>query len=171
MGKMIGMFGTLGGIAYILYLWVLEQKMQYHRMEEFIVFLQKTLFAMEEEKIRIAEYFRSYSCREKILEDTLKEIARRLDQRIYPNGELVWEQVFLEKKKEWNLNEETFEIILGLGRGFFGKKRGENVSFLQRGLRSLEEEQRKKKEKDAKERKVWIPVGMLGGIMLMIILV
>lgn len=171
MGKMIGLLGILGGIAYVLYNWVLEQKKQHRRMAELVVFLQKTVFAMEEEKIRIIEYFGSYVSREKVLEDTLHEIAQRLEQKIYPNGEIVWENVFWEKREEWNLDEEIFEIVLGLGTGIFGKKRSENLCFLQRGLRELEKQQCRKKEKDAKERKVWIPVGMLGGIMLMIILV
>ena len=75
-------------------------------------------------------------------------------------------------RRELNaMDEETFEIVLELGRGFFGRKRSENISFLQRGLMQLEERQKRKREKDAKERKVWIPVSMLGGIMLLIILV
>ena len=171
MGKIIGMFFVLGGIMFLLYNWVLEQKSGNRKIGELVVFLQRSLFAMEEGKMQIIEYLKNYSSREKLLEETLCEIAKRLEQKIYPNGEGVWEQVFWEKRQEWNLDEETFEIVLGLGKGFFGKKRGENVSFLQRGMMRLEERQAKKREKDAKERKVWIPVSMLGGIMLMIILV
>jgi stage III sporulation protein AB len=126
---------------------------------------------MEEGNMQIIEYLGTYFSREKILEETLYEIARRLEQKVYPNGEKVWEQVFWEKRQDWNLDEETFEIVLELGRGFFGRKRSENISFLQRGLMSLEERQKEKRKKDAKERKVWIPVSMLGGIMLLIILV
>ena len=171
MGKITGMSLFLIGIAYLLYEWVLEQKRQSQRISELLVFLQKSIFVMEEEKIHIIEYLRNYICKEKLLEDTLAVIADRLEQKIYPEGEKVWEMVFAEKKQEWNLGEEEFAIVTGLGRGFFGKKRSENLSFLKRGLKDLEEQQRKKKEKDAKERKVWIPVSMLGGIMLMIILV
>ena len=171
MGKMIGMFGLLGGIAYLLYIWVKEQNSQYRRIAELVVFLQKSIFAMEEEKLHIIDYLRNYSSREKILDETLQEIARRLEQKVYPSGEQVWEDVVLEKKNKWELDEETLEMVLGRGRGVFGKRRRENLSFLQRGLRNLEQQQKKKKEKDAKERKVWIPVSMLGGVMLMIILV
>ena len=171
MGKMIGIFCFLGGVAYLLYEWVLEQKNQSRRIAELVVFLQKSIFAMEDEKIRIIEYLRNYRCREKLLEETLAEVADCLEQKVYPNGETVWEMVFAQKKQGWNLDEETFAIVLGLGRGFFGKKRSENLSFLKRGMRELEQQQTKKKDKDAKERKVWIPVSMLGGIMLMIIMV
>ena len=171
MGKMMGMFCFLGGIAYLLYNWVLEQKNQSRRLGEIQIFLQKSICAMGEEKIRMIDYLKSYSSREKLLEETLQEIARRLEQKVYPSGEQVWEDVFREKQLKWNLDEDTFEIILELGRGLFGKKRSENLMFLKKGLRNLEQQQEKKKEKDVKARKVWIPVSMLGGIMLMIILV
>jgi hypothetical protein len=126
---------------------------------------------MEEEKIRIVDYLKNYHCREKLLEETLVEIANRLEEKVYPSGEVVWENVFDEKKAKWNLNQEIFAVVMGLGRGFFGKKRSENVSFLRRGLKELEQKREQKNEKDAKARKVWIPVSMLGGIMLMIIMV
>ena len=171
MGKITGMFFILGGIVFLLYNWVLEQKSGNRKIGELVVFLQRSIFAMEEGKMQIIEYFGTYISREKLLEETLYEIARRLEQKVYPHGEMVWEQVFWEKRLDWNLDEETFEIVLELGRGFFGRKRSENISFLQRGLTRLEERQKRKREKDAKERKVWIPVSMLGGIMLLIILV
>lgn len=171
MGKIIGLFLFLCGIGYLLYSWILEQKKQNKRILDMIVFVQKSLFVMEEERVQIVDYFQTYRGGGNILEDTLQEIARLLDQKIYPEGEMVWEAVFREKEQEWNLDEEIFDIILGLGKGFFGKKRSENVAFLRKGLLELEQQQKKKKERDAKERKVWIPVGMLGGMMFVIILI
>lgn len=171
MGKIIGMLGILAGIAYLLYLWILEQKSKHRRMEELIVFLQRSIFAMEEERIYIIDYFKNYVSREKILEESLHEIAEDLEKNVYPDGRMVWENVFLRKKQEWGLDAYTYEIVTGMGKGFFGRCRGENVCFMQRDLLKLEEQLGKRRETDAKERKVWIPVGMLGGIMLMIILV
>lgn len=171
MGKLIGMFLVLSGIAGFLYSWILAQKTRHRRLEELIVFLQKSVFAMEEEKVRIIAYFENYRSRDVLLEELLQEIAQRLRQNQYPGGQLVWEEVFREKKEAWNCDEETFGMILAAGNGFFGKKRSENVCFLRRSLKQLEMQREKSKEKDTQERKVWIPVGMLGGIMLMIILI
>ena len=171
MEKMMAMFCILGGIAFLLYNWVLEQKQRHSRLEELIIFLQKSIFAMEEEKVRIIDYFEGYQSRDIILKESLQEIAGRLRQNVYPSGQMIWEEVFWEKKNEWNCDEETFGIILAVGNGFFGKKRSENVCFLRRSLKQLETQRDKSREKDAQERKVWIPVGMLGGIMLMIILI
>ncbi len=171
MWKAIGMMCLFGGIVSFLYDWVLRQKMRHNRLEEFIIFLQKSSFAMEEEKVRIIDYFESYRSRDCVLEETLKEIANRLKKNIYPNGQMVWEEVFGEKKEKWNYDEEILSLILAAGNGFFGKRRSENLCFLRKSIQQLEMQRDKQREKDAQERKVWIPVGMLSGIMLMIILI
>ncbi len=171
MGKEIGMLGLFGGIVFFLYNWVKEQKVFHSRLEEMIVFLQKSIFAMEEEKVYIINYFEGYRGRDEFLMKTLQEIAHRLRKNIYPNGQTVWEEVFLENRSSWKCNEEIFGEILSIGNGFFGKKRNENLCFLRKSLNRLENLRDRQKEKDAQERKVWIPVGMLSGIMLMIILI
>lgn len=171
MEKVIGIAGLFGGIIWFLYEWVKQQKLHNRRLGELIVFLQKSIFAMEEENIRVIDYLEGYRSPDIKLEETLKEIARRLRQNIYPSGQSVWEAVFWEKKDAWNFSEEIFELILAMGNGFFGRTRSENLCFLRKSLVELESQQKKQKEKDAQERKVWIPVGMLSGIMLMIILI
>lgn len=171
MGKLIGIFMVMSGIAGCIYSWLSNQKTRHRRLEALLIFLQKSVYAMEEEKVRIIDYFENYRSQDVLLEETLQEIAQRLRQNCYPNGQQVWETIFIEKKEAWNYDEETFGMILAAGNGFFGKKRSENVCFLQRSLKQLELQGEKNKEKDTQERKVWIPVGMLGGIMLMIILI
>ena len=171
MGKMIGCLCLLGGIASLLYSWVIEQKMQHKRLEEFILFIQKSIFAMEEEKVRMIPYLQGYKSKDEGLNETLQEIASRLQMNIYPNGQMVWEEVFWEKKRVWDYDGEIFDVILTVGNGFFGKKRSENVCLLRKSIKQLEMQRDKRKEKDTQERKVWIPVGMLSGIMLMIILI
>lgn len=171
MGKVIGSICLFIGIVGFLYSWVIEQRKHGQRMEELLLFLQRSIFTMEGEKLRIIDYLESYDSRDALLNDTLREIACRLRQHTYPDGRLVWEAVFLEKKLSFGMDEECFGIVLAMGNGFFGRRREENVCLLRRSLRQLEGQWERKREKDAKERKLWIPVGMLGGIMLMIILI
>ena len=71
--------------------------------------------------------------------------------------------------RSWNLSQEVFSIIVQAGNGFFGRSREENISFLKKSLTELEIQQVNMKEKDAQERKVWVPVGMLGTMMLAIL--
>ncbi len=168
MWKIVGMVFMLGGVAGVLYSWVSEQREKQKRLEYFIVFLQKTIFVMETEKVKVVDYFRK-SNGDTILEQTLQEIGMRLAMNMYPNGQVVWEEVFREQARCWNLSQEVFLIIVQAGNGFFGRSREENISFLKKSLTELEKQQVNMKEKDAQERKVWVPVGMLGTVMLVIL--
>ena len=88
------------------------------------------MVAMGEDKIRIIDYLAGYECEELLLKQTLQEIALRLRKNIYPSGVLVWEAVFEEKKYLWNMDKETYDIILSVGMGVFGKKSSENLMQL-----------------------------------------
>lgn len=180
MWKMIGFVLVLGGVAGYLYSWVCEQKKKQMRLEEVIHFLQKSIFVMEKEKMKVVDYFIKYTSHDSrkwtgvedtVLESILQEIANRLSTNTYPNGQMVWEEVFMEEEQNWSFDREVFEIILHAGNGFFGRSCAENVSFLKKSLAELEEQKVKEKEKDVQKRKVWIPVGMLGAVMVVILFI
>lgn len=171
MGKVIGILLLFIGIAGYLYDWMSAQKMRERKVEEFLVFLHKVMFAMDTENIKIIPYFLQYKSEADVLNDSLQEIAYRLQQNIYPKGQSVWEEVFMEKEQNWALDEETFGFMIHAGNGFFGKNRSENICFLQKSIKEIELQEKKNKEKNAQERKVWIPVGMLSGIMIAILFV
>ncbi|MBQ6845479.1 MAG: stage III sporulation protein AB [Agathobacter sp.] len=167
MGKIVGIVLVLGGIAGGLCQWMELQKVRQKRIEEFCLFLHKSIFMMESEKIKVIDYFAKTITKDSEITGALQEISRRLSKNIYPNPQFVWEEVLNEKK--WDLDKEEFSIILKSGNGFFGRNREENICFLKKQLEELEKQQIKRKEKDAKERKVWVPVSMLSGMMLVIL--
>jgi len=179
MGKIAGIVLVFWGVAGYLHSWMTRQKEKQMLIEESVYFLQKAVFAMENEKIKIIDYFskngshdfKDMRSHETLLEKALHEVARRLATNTYPSGQSVWEEVLMEEEQNWGLDKETFEIILHAGNGFFGKSREENICFLQKSIQELEKRQEIVKEKDAEERKVWVPVGMLGTVMIMILFI
>ena len=92
MWRYLGISLILGGTAGVLYSWTYEQKRRVKRLEEFMLFLQKSIFAMETEKIKVVDYFVRYICqsrlrgenRETSLEKILEEIIKRLSANTYP---------------------------------------------------------------------------------------
>lgn len=177
MWKLLGIAGMLGGMAGVLHSWVCEQRAKQKWIEDFLLFLKKTRHVMQTEKIRVVEYFTKYasqdiSCQREdaaTLAKVLEEMARRLSTNTYPNGQMVWEEVFEEEKRNFPFDQELFQIVVQAGNGFFGRSRKENISFLEKSIRELEQHQITSKEKQLQERKVWIPVGMLGTVMLVIL--
>lgn len=179
MGKIVGIVLMLCGVIGILYQWISTQKEKQLRLEEIILFIQKSIFAMESEKVKVIDYFANYVSqknrmigdKDKVLQKTLHEVAKRLATNTYPKGQDAWEEVLKDEEANFGLDKETFDVILHVGNGFFGRSCEENMCFLQRSLKELEKQQEKIKEKDKQERKVWVPVGMLGGVMLMIMFI
>lgn len=175
MWKVVGCVCFLGGAAGVLYSWVLEQREKEKQLEEFVHFLQKSLASMQTENIRLKDYFLKYTelyleaSGDSVLAVALKEISEKLAQNTYPNGQMVWTEVFQEDV--WKFDKEINAVIVQAGNGFFGRSRLENVAFLEKSIRDLEIQQRKIKERNVQKRKVWIPVGMLGSIMLVIIFI
>ena len=177
MWKLLGAMLTFGGVAGVLYSWCCEQNSKQKKLDDMLVFLQKSVYVMQREKIKVAELLLKYieqnkseqRNKEKVLVSTLEEIRKRLSTNTYPSGQRVWEEVFRENEKNWNLAPEIFQMIIQAGNGFFGRSREENVSFLEKSIKELEEQQVKIKQKHAQERKVWVPVGMLGTMMLVIL--
>ena len=170
MRELLGIIFLLGGVSGLLYQWILVQREKQKRMEAFTIFLRKSIFMIEKEKIKLIDYFQR-GCTDTVLQSILCEIARRLSENRYPDALEVWEAVFRENKERTAFDEETFHIILESGRGLFGCSRTENICFLKKSLSEMEEQQRKIREKDAQARKVWVPVGMLGAVLLVILLI
>ena len=177
MWKWLGALLVISGVAGVLYSWCCEQKEKQKRLESMLFFLQKSVYVMQREKIKVAELLIKHieqnkseqGNKEEVLVNTLEEILKRLSTNTYPNGQMVWEGVFQEEKKNWNLNPEIYAILVQAGNGFFGRSREENVNFLEKSIKELEEQQAKLKQKNAQERKVWVPVGMLGTMMVIIL--
>lgn len=169
--RLIGFMLMFAGMGGFLYSWVLEQKARKQRIENYILFLQKSIFAMEKEKIKVIDYLSKYNSKEIILKQTLQDVAIQLSTNTYPNGETVWRDVFTKFEENWSLDKELFEVILQSGNGFFGRSREENISFLKKSLKEIEKQKERISEKDVQERKVWLPVGILGTLMAVIIFI
>ena len=165
MWKILGTIFIVGGVTGILHNWIIEQGKRQKKIEEFLLFFHKSLSMMKTERLKVIDYFSKTDIKE------LQEIAMRLSTNTYAKGQMVWEEVFKEENQNLTFDKDTFQIILQAGNGFFGRSREENIRFLQRSINELEECQKEMKKKDLQERKIWIPVGVLGAVMLVIILI
>ena len=177
MWKLIGVLSLFGGMAGLLHNWIATEHEKVRCLEDMILFLQKSVYMMKKEKLKVADYFQRYmeqelsvkECKNVWLEIALTEMIKRLSANTYPYGQIVWEEVFREEEQNLQFDREVFEIIVRAGNAFFGRSREENVVFLEKSIEELEIQLSNMKEKGRQERKVWIPVGMLGTLMVIIL--
>lgn len=168
--KVIGILIILAGAGKGLYGWRLGRLQRQKHLEEFAFYLQRAEFALEKEQIPLVEFFNGYSGHDALLCQCLKELASALQENTYMEGQMAWQAVFQQHEAEWNLTAEEWECVLQSGRAFFGRNRQELRRLLGAYRQRMEQYYAKEKLEFADRQKVLVPVGMLGSVMLILLL-
>jgi hypothetical protein len=96
-------------------------------------------------------------------------LAGFLEERTYPTGELAWQEAV--KRTPWHLKTEALSLLTQSGGAFFGRNLSDNLQKLSRYEALMEELSRLEKQDFAEKNRVWTPVGLLLGILLVVIFV
>lgn len=120
--------------------------------------------------MRSVDLFREYAGKG-LLKETLGRTAELLEENQFGTGEEAWQEAFSQKKEMWGLTPEEWDIVYHLGRAFFGNNRSELGRLLDGGRKQLEECLETEKHRFQENQKVVMPVGMLGAMLLILILV
>jgi stage III sporulation protein AB len=168
--KLLGALAVMTGAAGMVGFWILQQQNRIRRMKEFSSFLSRTYYAMGTEHVQMIAYLREYDARDALLGDMFGELAGLLADHTCPFGEQAWKKVCETRKKDWDADEQTWEIIIACGKALFGKNLAENLKQLQAQEQRMDERIAKEERIFAEKRKILTPVGLLGGVMLIVIL-
>lgn len=171
MGRIIGMVCILMGCAGALLNWYERKKRQQAFMGECIRLFSRWQYALLKEHMRLYDFIESYDGRWKEMDDLMQELERRLQQNCYPSGIVAWQQLLQEKRHILPLGEESFHIFSDAGDAFFGNSREEVLRCTEACRLRMEEALAAEKKETVRRWKVYMPVGMLGGVMLIILLI
>ena len=98
-------------------------------------------------------------------------MRRTLLSHTYSTGQEVWEEVLEKYKSVLGVPEDAYQIFIRAADGFFGTNSRQAQQCIQACTGMLEcvikEEQKNYREK----RRVYMPVGMLTGVMIVILLI
>jgi stage III sporulation protein AB len=168
--KILGAAAVMAGAAGMVGFWIRQQKNRIRRMKAFSVFLSRTYYAMGTEHVQMIAYLREYDAKDALLGDMFGELAEILADHTCPFGEQAWEQVCESRKKNWDVDEQTWEIITACGKALFGKNLAENLKHLKAQEQRMDGQIAEEERGFAEKRKILTPVGLLGGVMLIVIL-
>lgn len=167
--KVIGSAVFLIGVAGTLLSWNIREQAAIKRIQIWIDFLNATEYAMEIDHVNMTLYMENAKVNEPVLLQTIRETGVLLRKQLVPFGEEAWDKVCEKYRKEWDVSEEIWSLVLSCKYVFFGKNLTENLEkskeIRKRLTGLLEEEKRRFKE----QKKVYIPVGMLGSCMFLLI--
>lgn len=160
----------LGAIGTIVS-WQETRKVQMGRLKALCDFYHRAHYAFEAEKMHCIDFFETYQTEEKVLKKTMEILVSMLRLHTYPTGETAWRAAFSSMQEEWGLKKEGWEIVIASGKSFFGKNLSENLEQMEVYQNRMQEQIALEEQDFREKRKVFMPVGLLGGIMLIIILI
>ena len=168
--KLIGAAAILCGCASALWSWHGYRKRRLRQLEETVRFLGWLGDAVTRQHRTLPECFESYPAGDAALAGTLSQTAKLLRQNRYRRGDEAWKHALEETRGEWCLSAEQRELLTGLCASFFaGSSRRIGEALGQDGLRLTDALERDRAEY-RRQRRVFAPVGMLTGLMLIVIL-
>lgn len=181
--KLLGILILLSGVLGELYSWNERKKRRIKQLECYEAFLKHAIYALETEKIHMQELlYQAIASRkalvgsentveyERILALVLEDVLQHMRGHTYPSGVILWKEVWNSHREEWNVDASNWTLILDTGNAFYGNHLKENLEYLRTLQELLKEGIQEEKNKWKEKQKVFTPVGILGGIMIVIIL-
>jgi stage III sporulation protein AB len=140
-------------------------------MEECIRLCVRWDYALRSGHVRLYDFFEQYEPQEPEMAEVLAEVAERLAQNRYPSGREVWRSVLFEKRKKLLMKGEAYEILQQAGDAFFCGGSGESLHTIRICRERMERHLADTRRELSRKRQIYIPMGMLGGVVLIILLV
>lgn len=172
--KLFGAFLIMGASAGLLWEWRTCYRKRICQMERICAFYRMAIQEMEVNRTHMPVFFLRYArMHEKkgdVLVEMVKQMATFLKERTFPTGEKAWEEAFHLTEGKWCLSGEEKEWFLESASAFFGNHLSENVEKLECYEKRLQNHCRNIREEYLQKNKVWTPVGMLLGVMVIVIL-
>lgn len=170
-GKLMGIICILVGCAGVLLSWQERKRRQQAFMGECIRLFARWKYAISREHMRLYDFLEEYECRVPEMEEFLRLLKARLMTNTFPSGNQVWQNLLMEKREVLPLGEEAYRIFLDAGDAFFGDSSEECLRCVKVCEEQMEETMAEEKRDMERKWKVYMPVGMLGGTILIILFI
>ena len=169
MGKLIGTALILTGCMGFLVSWYDRHRRRQRTLEAFLRLLVSWESCLEREKMRLSDFLEHYVSHEPQMEEFLAQLGEAIAQRRCPTGEELWREALLCRRRVLELDEELLELLLPAGGAFFGRSRRESIQCAGAVRERIAARLSQERAEFAKKQKVYVPVGMLGGVLLVIL--
>ena len=125
---------------------------------------------MAQQKMKTPVFFDGVKGENEYFTKICRKISQDLIEHKYPQGAECWDMAWKKELNKYGFDSDTKRIINESGKYFFEISPDEMEERLLEYNRALEKKIENETLKYQEKRKVVYPVGMLGGIMLVIIL-
>lgn len=158
--------GILGGIAS----WNEDRRRKICDMVLVEQFVSHAVYRLETEKVYVAELLEVTGAKSDRLRGTFLDIVAKMQKNDCPYGEQIWTEGWRKHRMEWNFSEQFLFLVIECQKGLFGDNLKENIDILKHIREQMQIQIQEEKAQWREKQKVFTPVGILGGIMIVIIL-
>jgi hypothetical protein len=163
------LFITAGSVGAI-FCWLEAEKKRHILAEEWIKLFVRWEYAIKCRK-RVYDFFENYDTDSIGIKTFLIEVCRRLRSNTYPSGKAAWTQLLNENRSELIPNSECYEIIEHSAEAFFGGSSEECLNNIRVCRERMEQCLNEMRGELAGKKRIYIPAGMLGGAVLIILFI
>lgn len=171
MGRLFGSVLILAGCAGVLLGWREGERKRQAMMEECIRLFSQWSYSVKREHIRLLDFWRQYTPQQPQMGEFLEEVTQMLLRNCYPTGQEVWREVIYNRRKTLMLRGEALVVLQEAGDAFFGNNSMESLRCMEVCRERMEQCLAASREEFLKKQRVYMPSGMLGGMILIILLV
>ncbi len=166
--KLAGIFCIFFCIIGIILLWKDRIELRLQKEEGIVDFFRYARYAMGCEKLRIYEIL-SYSVRIKGIGEFMQDMLQVLEQKKHTTGEAAWRELIEKNKKELDLSKEGYALFINSADALFGFNIEENMEHLEFYQEKMEQQIELDKKDYMEKRKLVFPLGILGGLAIIVL--
>lgn len=171
MERGIGIVLILSGCAGVLVCWNQTEKMRQEMLKEWIRLFAVFLYAVSQEHVRLYEFFSCYEARFVQIQKFLEDVCHAMQTFQEPSGRTIWMTQLKKYKNILLLDTQSCEILKSAADAFYADTRAEGIRTMQVCKKRMEQCLAERQKEYAKKRSVYMPVGMMAGLMVIILLV
>ena len=171
MRKLLGMLLMLVGWWMGLYRGTQAQRKRQAFMEACIRLFAGFAYAVEVGHVRLYDFLEGFETGQEQLSDFLADLKKLLQENQYAGGQAAWRAAMEKNCPVQEIRGEAREILMASAEAFFGTSSQESLRCIEVCRRRMEECLERERKEYRKKRRVYMPVGMLSGLMLVILLI
>lgn len=171
MGKLTGIVLIICGCGGFLVNWYERQKKSQGAAAAFAQLLASWEYCLEREKMRLSDFLEQYTAGNDLLDDFLETLNRTMKTCSFPTGDALWREILKQYREDFDASDVIWELMISASGAFFGGNRRESMQCAKATRRRIEEQLMEERREFVRRQKVYMPVGMLGGVLLVILLI
>lgn len=171
MVKLLGIFIILAGVAGGIYSWLDLKKKRIANIQAVIELLTNAGYQLGRDNRKTIDFFQENNSDNETINNLCKDVHKMLVAHALPTGEDIWKCSVKKNGDALYFGRNEMKILNGLGEAFFASYGEEKLNRINTFKEQFEDILQSENKKSAEQKKLYVPLWGIGGVLLIIILI